>query len=468
MREVSGRSRMKQIMEIYPNEQEKQEYLAYKSEKDFFSNLETGISKLNEWQMKHESENVILIAGPMVAFDKGTINFLNQMVKSDLKNQYILLSEVTAEFRRKTQMCVEFEHICTPHLLAKEIIVPFFNVTVSEEMERYVNNHLYLNEAINNLETRHINLGIGYAKALMYFADIYIRVLLDKIVPKKVILWNKFYAFHSIFDRIAKEKKIDVCYMEFGCVPGTIVIENGGQQGESYPARHPWKFNHLFVGQKDILNARGVIAYINKKQLNRNIQPFWGKGSELNLKRNDGPIVTYMGQNDYESGMFPYTRNSRKYHSPIFKSTLEGLEFLSVLAIKNGWNLIYKPHPIIEELESEKDKLVDIDCKHLTEINIHEIIDYSNVVVTILSQSAYVALFRDKPVVLMGYTQLFNSGCSYEAFKKRDIEKQISDAIGYGYTYKQKKCFEKHVARLLKYYLYDDLTHDEFRFGKRD
>jgi len=98
-------------------------------------------------------------------------------------------------------------------------------------------------------------------------------------------------------------------------------------------------------------------------------------------------------------------------------------------------------------------------------VNIHEVIDFSDVIITILSQSAYVSLFRNKPVVMMGYTQLKGSGCTYEAFSKEQIEPQIRKALKEGFSKKQMKNFHRHIARAVKYYLLDDGTHPDIPFG---
>lgn len=453
--------------EIYITEAEQQEYLAYKSEINFFDNLQEGINALDSLSLSKDERNITLIAGAMVAFDKGTIHFINEFVKKDMDSRYILLSEVTAEFRRKTSMCIKFEYICTPHLLAKEIVVPYLDITITKQIREYVEQKQYLKDAMQNLEARHINMGSGYAKALVYYADLYLRKLLDTIKPQKVIMWNEFYAFHCILKSICEMQGIEIQYIEFGCIPGTIALEKYGQQGESFPARHPLRFKSLSITKADINLAKQVIDYVATEQLNRNVQPPWRniKHSVIKYKM-QGPVVTYMGQNDYESGMYPYNGKAKKFHSPVFESTLKALEFLSILAIKNEWNLIYKPHPIVESLEVEKEDRKQIKCSLALNVNIHELIDYSDVIVTILSQAAYVSLFRDTPVVLLGYMQLSRSGCVYDAYTKGKIESQIVKAIKKGYTQKQKRYFYEHVARQIKYCLYDDLTHSEFNFGK--
>lgn len=283
-------------MEYIPTAEERKEYLAYDSYKVFFDNLKKGIEDIESLQFIRQKKKVILISGAMVVFDKGTIAFLNRIaeVKSD-EYQFVLLSEVTAEYRRKTKDKIVFESICTPHLLAKEILVPYMDIPVTEEMTEYINKREYLKRAVANLNMRHKNIGDGYAEALIYYAEIYLKLLLKKLKPDKVILWNEFYAFHMVLQCLCRQRKIELKYMEFGCVPGTFVIEKGGQQGESMPARHPFFFHHLPIKRQDKAEADKTIQYIFRTELNRNIQP--ERNGELCqfLKRKTGkPVVTYM------------------------------------------------------------------------------------------------------------------------------------------------------------------------------
>ena len=98
--------------------------------------------------------------------------------------------------------------------------------------------------------------------------------------------------------------------------------------------------------------------------------------------------------------------------------------------------------------------------------DINDVIDFSDVTITILSSTAYVALIRKKPVVMLGYNQLRRKDCTYEAFTKDNIDFAISSAINEGFSQKQQDAFTKHIAQLLKYYLYADLEVGAVTFGK--
>ncbi len=449
-----------------PTPEEAQEYLSYKTEKDILDNLSGGLESLQHRRFELGEKKRKLIAGAMVVFDKGTIDFLNELAKKDLEYRYILLSEVTAEYRRKTRECINFEYICTPHLLAKEIRLLHFAVSVPEEVSAYVEQREYLVQAKENLLGRHKDMEESYAVIWAYYADRYITKLLESIQPEIVVLWNEFYAFHTIFVQICKRKNIELHYMEFGCVPGTFVLEKEGQQGESFPAKHPGEFKQFPVSLQELERAGEVREYIYQKCMNRNIQPLYGNLGETLIKCRSGrPIVAYFGQNDYESGLFPYTETSRRYHSPFLQSSREGLELLHLLSIKNNWTLLYKPHPLIESLGADRGEGEVRNCVRVHDRNIHEIIDCADVVVTILSQCAYEALFREKPVVMLGYTQLRGSGAVYEACGFQKVEKTIKAAFRKGYTKRKRQCFIRHLACLLKYCLLDDRTHPEVTYG---
>ncbi len=448
------------MSEHYITDEELAEYHAYHTAQDIIDNLQGGIAAL--WTMSFP-EGPCLIAGAMITFDKGLSSFLNRW--SEKHPNLFLLSEVTGEFRRYTAEKISFPFICTPHLLAKEMAATKIDVPVTDEMRQLAEEKRYVKTAVENFAQRQLHLGSGYAVLWGYYAYHYIETLLERMKPCKVILWNEFYAFHHIFRGICRERGIPVEYMEFGCMPGTICIEGEGQQGESSVAKNYSDFLKKDVNSREIKQAKHILSFIRETALNRNIQPkvlfeevrlqnFWPKRKTL----------LYLGQNDYESGMVPYTDHARRYHSPIFASSLEALEYLELLAIKNKWNLIYKPHPIM----NFTGHIVDGNRLHadvVSDVDIHSIIDACDLVITILSQGAYVSLIREKPVLMLGYTQLRGKGCTYEAFSESDIERQIKRALHTGYRRVQKHHFIKHAAQVLKYYLYDDGAERDCRFG---
>lgn len=448
----------------YITEEEKAEYLAYHSCADVINNYEKGMKDLKKFDFLSYRGKYTLICGGMVGFDKGIINFLNKWNEHD---PLFLLSEVTAENRRHTKEKAKMPFICTPHLLAKEMIITGMDIPVTEAMVQLTKTKKYIEEAVENMEERHLNLGKGYAVCWAYYAFCYMEYLIEQLMPREIILWNEFYAFHHIIQGICLERGIPLKYMEFGCLPGTFCIEENGQQGESLPALYPQKFNSQQVLLKELLKALQVLKYLKTSGLNRNLQSNNDvEVSQLKYYRPHRKTVVFFGHNEYESGVRPYSAYSKKYHSPIFTSSIEAVLFIKKLADKNKWNLIYKPHPIMLSLgHIPEEQLHGIDI--VTDVNINKLIDFADITVSIISQAAYVSLIRKKPVLMLGYTQLKQKGCTYEAFNREDIERQLQNGLKGRGLRRQRKAFVRHTAQLLKYYLYDDLQHPKIEFGKK-
>lgn len=458
-------------MLLQPTEEEKKEYLVYKEETDFLKNVERGIKDLKKMSLPRK-EHVVCICGGMAGFDKGLLHFLNIYAGEEKKNgrNLLLLSEVTAEYRRYTAEKIKFPFLCTPHLLAKEIIVLGLRISLSKVMQEYIKERAFVQEAILLMRARHPQLGDGYAEAWAYYACIYIEEFLRKANPEKVILWNQFYAFHRLFASICKENNIPVEYMEFGCLPGTIVIDRKGQMGESEIAVNFKEFRRLPVYWYERKEMKTVLKYLQASKLNRNEQPRHSfQKQQIHLFKPGNPIVVYFGQNDFESGIFPYTKFSKKKHSPVFESTTAALEWLVNLSIKNDWNFVYKPHPIIEALGLEylgEDE--ELKKYMVSDVDINSLIDCATVCITIFSQSAYISLIRNKPVVMLGFSQLKGKKCTYEAFGKEKVEKELKGALYHGFTQKQKRAFLRHCTQLKKYYLIDDLQEKQgFSIGRK-
>ena len=445
--------------QLFLTEEEKKEYLEYYSENDFHRKMLEGINEIDSYSRKTEYINKEIVCGAMMNFDNGTIDIINNLY---IKNRnLILLSEVTAEYRRVTMNNSLMPFICTPHLFAKDIILYDMEVTLPRNLI-YISRKKAVKDAALNIQNKFKRLGKGYALCWASYAYIYIDKLFASIKPTKVILWNQFYAFHKIIENICKKRNIKVIYMEFGCIPGTICIEKKGQLGESYPAIKFRKFSKLKVSNEECKKANEIINWLYENELNRNKQP--QKNTVPFFSCSEKKILV-IGQNDYESGLYVYNRKSKKYHSPLFETSINLLKYL-ISICKEEWQLLYRPHPLMTLFKSEKEEIDKLDVAVNYDGNINQLIDEADVVITLFSQCSYISLIRGKPVVQLGRNQLSNSGCIYETKKKHEIENTIEEAIKNGVSIEQKNRFIEHVARLLKYYLYSDGVKREKEVGR--
>ena len=444
-------------------ENEKKEYLCYKSSYDILWEFQQGIASLDENYLK-ENKRCTLVCGGMIAFDIGISNFLNELYKKEKK--LFLLSEVTGEYRRITKERIVFPFVCTPHLLAKEILIREMDLIVSNKYKDFCLCDPILSNVAECYEMMYEGqLGENYSWVWTFYANQYVNRFLEALKPKTIILWNAFYPFHILIKKIASQKGIPVYYLEFGSLPGTFSFDKKGQMGGSSFAVKCGIYRYLPVSRKQLFNANEVLTYLRQNNVTRYKEPRnIVSVDELQYYKKKRPTIVFFGQNDAESGLRPFTDETRRYHSPFFKSSLDALSTIKRLSYQCGWNVIYKPHPIVID-RGESYKITGVDI--VEHVSINSLLDFADVVVTIASQISYMALIKKIPVVMLGYNQLHNKGCTYEVDNLEDIENKIRRAIKFRYTKEQERCFQKHIAKMLKFYLYDDLIKRSVRYGKK-
>ncbi|MDE5698861.1 MAG: hypothetical protein K2I96_15890 [Lachnospiraceae bacterium] len=412
--------------------------------------------------VQHGEDN-ILIAGEIIK-NRGLGIFSNRLKEQIDRAAFYYLAE--SEIRDE----IDFPVFVVPQMFHRNTYKKEKKLQLNKKIKKVINSKEYLKCAVDNTKGRYSDMAEGYAENFVYYSYIYLKKVLDIIKPKVVVLWLEFYAFHEIFLNICKERNIKVYFFEFGVLPGTYTFETMGQMGESIPAINHVEFLNLEVDMDDIIHAQNVLEYLCKNKVTRWKQPV-NEVNEINaLKKKliaGRPIILFAGQNDYESGIRPYGEFARKYHSPVFDSSDKAAVYLAKLAEKNNWNIIYKPHPAVINFAFQKreydipDNVIMVD-----QLDINDLIDMADVLVTIVSQMGYMSLIRGKATVMLGYTQLRGKLCTYEAFTQSVIDETINDALKYGMTEEQRTYFVQHIAQIIKYYVYDDEGQREIRYGR--
>lgn len=360
----------------------------------------------------------------------------------------------------------------TPVLSLPEILVrnlyPRNNelCKLNSQIEQAILQKPYLEASAKHLRYKNRDLQPQCEYLICYFYIQFIYELFECIKPSRVIVRTSFDAYHSMLIEICHELGIEVIHTEFGVLSGTIVFEKGGEMGESFPTLYSNEFFNLPVTCEEYNFAGSVWEYLSNSGLNRNKQD--KKDFERLITeriKKDRPTIFYAGQADWGSGIQPYTERTKKYHSPVFHSSIEAAIYLSELCDKNDWNFIYKPHPrMYYECGEEQ---LSPNVIRGDGIGINYLIDCSDLVITILSQTAYISLIRRKPTLILGYMQLIGKECAYEAYEKAQIEKTIIHAMKEGFDKQKQAAFQKHISQILKYYVYDDNVERELRFGKK-
>lgn len=287
----------------------------------------------------------------------------------------------------------------------------------------------------------------------------------DSCKPDLLVLWNEFSANHMICESLCRKNNTKIIYTEFGVLPGTVSIDELGQMGESFPAVEAEKFEAQAVSQEDLDQAQNVWDYLFESGLNRNKQVNDDSLDRfLDSLKPDRPVLLFAGNYDCDSGIVPYTEKAKKFHSPFFNSSEKAMLYLSQLAKKNDWNLIYKPHPMfVEHIDADS---IPSNVHYCTKGNLNTMIDKSDVVITLMSQTAYISSIRKKATVMLGYNQLKDKGVVYQPDDIDDIESCIIEALSVSFNETKEDALRKHIAQLNKYYLFDDNSMRPLRYGQ--
>jgi len=286
-------------------------------------------------------------------------------------------------------------------------------------------------------------------EAYRYYTEVF-----KQFAPHLIVLWNKNTGVNPIVHEIAEQRSIPIVFMESGDLPGTLSIDEEGQGGRSWVAYNSSEFRALPVSNEDLAQANELIRDWRKTGANRYFQRQGEALLEpLNNLNPDQPTILFAEDYDLDTGIYPLTEYSKQFHSPIFSTSEDALYHLAGLARKNGWNIVYKRHPLLEDMPSRYPSNVVL----ITQGDVNKVVDKADLTITITASVSYVALIRGKPALTIGYNTLRDKRCTYEAFELAGIESAIKEALLNGQTEEQKLAFIRHVAQMNKYYLFDNL-----------
>jgi hypothetical protein len=291
-------------------------------------------------------------------------------------------------------------------------------------------------------------------KVLLFRA--FMRRVLVRVDPCLCVLWHQFNGLHRALADLCEQFCIPIVYAEYGVLPGTLVLETGGQMAESWVARDSAAFLKLPVDAADLERAERLLEYARVNKSSRKEQrDEVSIGPLVEKQRRAGRrMIFYAGQNDNQTGMLPASLPEARLHSPVFADTPDALRALAREAERNDWHILFKPHPLAEKehgaCETAHPDRVDtvvgaslFDCMRLTDAT-----------VTIVSQACYMALIHDRPAVLLGRNQLSGKGCAYEVGEIERLGSVLSEALSRGFTEEQRGAWRRHAAQSIRHYLF--------------
>lgn len=274
---------------------------------------------------------------------------------------------------------------------------------------------------------------------------------LKKIRPSLIVCFNRETPINTLIRMAAEKCCIPILFVEGGILPGTIEFDSVGNEALSWPIRCQTQFKQIPIDEKDKFKATRFLSFMRKNRVSRKTQQSAGMDSAFFRKDHGRPVVFFVGSNEQGSGIyFDRYKRTREY-SPFFLGNQDALNHLLTLAEQQDWWIVFKPHP--NETDDRILYRSNSPRLHVFEqASIFDLIDLSDVTITITSGVSGVSLIHGKPSILLGRNGLHGMGATYDLDNKENLGILIEKAINEGFTENMQKSWLEYVSRIIKFY----------------
>lgn len=296
--------------------------------------------------------------------------------------------------------------------------------------------------------------GLATVNAVLANLYVYLKEYFSQLKPEIVILGHQFAAPYQVALHVCSELRIPVVFNHPGVLNGTMCFEGAGQMAESELFERWGDITSREISGELLAASQAFIRHLRTGLITRPGKMNTTADSEIEKVeglRKKGLVVLYAGIADYRTGVQPRSYGRCSLHSSWVSSSVDGLKRFVELSEKLNFKIIYKAHPI--EAETYDECFNHPNVLVVKEITINRLLDHCDAFSTICSSSAYEAVLKGVPTLLLGRMQaslcpFVTSASSVEdlvgfiqSVKDRDIQISETDVV-------------QHVAYLLRDYLF--------------
>jgi len=248
----------------------------------------------------------------------------------------------------------------------------------------------------------------GYQNAYRAFEEI-----VKEIKPSYGMVWGSTFPQSLVHRRVLQEYKIPVVVIERGLLPQTLMLEEVGHGVDSILVCNNELWNRWTQNYSEKQYQCAKNYYLSQKPEKYSQGTYVTKDfliEKYNLQNKK--IILFLGQHDGWSGLLPRNTEVSKSLSPWFPTTKDALNFLlsSVEKIDQGI-VLFKPHPHDPE---DYDSIQHHSLQLVKDENLYSLFELSNVVVAMSTTAQFEGLWYDKPLLLLGKSQLSGKCIAYE------------------------------------------------------
>tara|TARA_R110000850_G_scaffold30303_9_gene83565 strand:+ start:1240 stop:3729 length:2490 start_codon:yes stop_codon:yes gene_type:complete len=264
-----------------------------------------------------------------------------------------------------------------------------------------------------------------------------------------------------------------VLITEYGEIPGTFSVSEKGLFHESWPGLNPTRFNQFPISGSDREAVQGILSDIAENR--RSTKTFDSNSGNQLENTEDYDLVIYVnGVQPFMSGLSPRCSDFSLEYSPHFSSNIDVLAATTRVAENHNWLVLYKDHPnIVRALPKAcvpRDGWGD-HVRILDNVNIHDVLAVSDIMVSLGSKSVFLSLACNLPVVLVGpysiNTDNLNWGVNYMlggTSSEQALESAIYQIIS-GPSGVDKDGLIDYLSRMMSYDLYEYNAKGQFNRG---
>lgn len=295
--------------------------------------------------------------------------------------------------------------------------------------------------------------GYSYKQILNHLCTIIAlyTTLIKQYKINAVIVWNAETPYHLLFRQICYLNKIKFLGIEGGMVPGTVEIDFYGTNANGSIQQNRHSFNKLSICRQDVELAKKYLSFIKHNKFSKKHQPVSSESKKI-IKNKNKSIILLAGIDEKGTNLLWSSKKKHCAFSPFYTTEKELLNDLIKIAEVDNYQIIYKVHPnsalcSSQSMKSEQNLFYDY-----SNVDIFDLINVSDVMITIGSTVSIHSIIFGKPVVLVGVNSLYGFNICYDLKNQEDLRRTIKKALSkIGFTNMQKRLIE-YVARSTRYY----------------
>lgn len=282
------------------------------------------------------------------------------------------------------------------------------------------------------------------------------------------VLWGKSYSSRLLLKQHLRKRKIPFFIAEYGEVPGTISFSPKGIFGETFSKESWSELYNKKIDSNDLTDASKVLSNIKEDQIStRNyltsmyflIKYFYDNSVHTENKQK---VVYVNGSELFSSGLYDKRWNIDNEGMNPNKMLLQ--KVVSYFKDTN-YMIMFKEHPMMIHQSTKalvKRKEFPTVNFLVKTMNIHDILEISDIVVSFPSKVVITSLIYKKPTFVLGDFTIINSIPAMNYFTSRNFN-DISQLEKNSSKYNEEELIE-FTARILKYTLiiFDENLHKNF------